>query len=180
MMKTLTGALALLALLLSGTAVQAAEVVVAFHSTLQLVEDCQSSTNPSEQCQGFQEWLQACQSQGYDWAFQVVRKGRATLMGPVTSFEQGCLDFPESGPSLVRSYLQLTITAQNGDTLSSYAAAMFDFGQANAPGAGSFSITGGTGRFAGARGSGTVGNVALDGSPGWIVYQDGWLRLASH
>jgi hypothetical protein len=55
---------------------------------------------------------------------------------------------------------------------------LFDFATANAPGAGSFSITGGTGRFAGALGSGATGAVNVRGNPGAVVYQDGWLRLA--
>jgi hypothetical protein len=170
----------LVALLLSGTGVQAGEPVMPFHSTLQLVEDCESSPAPSELCLGFADWVAECQAKDYDWGFQVVRTGEATLMGRVTSFEQGCLDFPDvGGPSgILRSYVQLTITARNGDTLRSYAACMFDFTQANAPGTGAFSITGGTGRFAGARGSGTVGNVMGGGNPGWIIYQDGFLRLS--
>ena len=180
MTRTSTGVLALVALLLSGTGVQAGEPVLPFHSTLQLIEDCESSPTPSEQCLGFANWVAECQAKGYDWGFQSVRTGEATLMGRVTSFEQGCLDFPDVGsPSgIVRSYVQLTITARNGDTLTSYAAGMFDFTQTNAPGTGTFSITGGTGRFAGARGSGTNGNVKGEGNPGWIIYQDGSLRLS--
>jgi len=177
-MRPFAGVLALVALPLSGTAVQAAEEVVPFHATLELVEDCESSPNPSEQCQGFPEWLATCQAQGYDWAFQSVRAGRATLLGRVTSFEQGCLDFPEAGPpAIVRSYLRLTMTARNGESLMSFAAGLFDFAQENAPGAGTFSITGGTGRFEGATGSGTNGNVMVGGNPGFIVYLDGSLRL---
>lgn len=178
MTKSLTGVLALVALLLSGTGVQAGEMVISFHSTLKAVEDCGSSPAPSEQCLGFAAWAAECQAKGYDAAFQTLRSGEATLMGRVRSFEQGCLDLPEVGSfSIVRSYVQLTITARNGDTLTSYATGLFDFAQANAPGTGAFSITGGTGRFAGARGSGTTGNVMGEGSPGWIIYQDGSLRL---
>jgi hypothetical protein len=100
-------------------------------------------------------------------------------MGHVTAFEQGCLDFPESGPgAIVRSYLRGTITARRGDTLTFFAAGLFDFAQENAPGAGTFSITGGTGRFAGALGGGTTGNVKVGGNPGFIVYLDGFLRLS--
>jgi hypothetical protein len=180
MMKTLTGVLALVTLLLlSGTAVQAGEVVVLpFHTTLTVVEDCESSTNPSALCLGFQDWLASCQAQGYDWGFQDVRKGEATLIGRVTSFEQGCLDFQTGPGGIVRSYVQLTMTGLHGNTLTIYAAGMFDFALANAPGAGSFSITGGTGRFAGARGSGTLGAITVEGNPGAVVYQNGWLRLA--
>jgi len=178
MTRTLAGALALVALLLSGTAVQAAEEVIPFHTTLTLVEDCETSPSPSDQCLGFPDWLASCQAQGYDWGFQDVRNGEATLMGPVASFEQGCLDFHTGPGGIARSYVQLTITARHGDTLTMYVAGLFDFAQASAPGAGSFSITGGTGRFDGARGSGTMGNVAVGGNPGAIVYQDGWLRLA--
>jgi hypothetical protein len=178
MTRTSTGALALGALVLSGTAPQAGELVLPFHTTLQVTEDCQSSPTPSERCLGFAGWVAECQAKGYDWGFQTLRAGDATYMGRVTSFEQGCLDFPEAGPgALVRSYVQLTITARSGDTLMSFAAAMFDFASENGAGTGTFSITGGTGRFAGARGSGTLGNVKGDGSPGWIIYQDGFLRL---
>jgi hypothetical protein len=177
MKRMLAGAPALLGLLLCGTAAPADELIVPFHATLTLVEDCGSSTNPSPQCLGFQNWLSTCQTQGYDGAFQVVRKGEATLMGPVTSFEQGCLDAHTGPGGIWRAYVQLTITARNGDTLSSYAAGLFDFATANFPGAGSFSIQGGTGHFAGARGSGTAGNVTIDGVPGAIATQDGWLRL---
>lgn len=169
------------ALLFMGTAAQAGEWVVPFHTTLELTEGCASPppANSSEQCQHLQDWLDVCQMQGYDGGFQAVRTGRATPMGEVTSFEQGCLDFPEAGPpGIVRSYVQVTMTDRKGDTLKTYTAAMFDFAQENAPGAGTFSITGGTGRFAGARGSGTVGNVKVNGNPGAIVYQDGFLRLS--
>jgi hypothetical protein len=177
----LVAAPAVLGLLLCGTAAPADESIIPFHTTLTLVEDCQSSLssgNPSDQCLGFQDWLASCQAQGYDWGFQDVRRGEATLMGPVTSFEQGCLDAHTSPGGITRSYVQLTITSRHGETLTVYAAALFDFALANAPGAGSFSITGGTGRFAGARGTGTVGAVTVGGNPGTIVYQDGWLRLA--
>ena len=78
MTRTLAGALALVALLLSGTAVQAAEEVVPFHTTLTLVEDCETSPSASEQCLGFPDWLASCQAQGYDWGFQDVRNGEAT------------------------------------------------------------------------------------------------------
>jgi hypothetical protein len=176
----LVGALGLVALLLAGAAVQAGETVIPFHAALKVVEDCETSVNagnPSDQCLGFQAWLAACQAQGYNWAFQDLRTGQATLMGQVTSFEQGCLHF--SGPGgLARSYVQLTITARNGDTLTQFAAGVFDFAQANPPATGTFSITGGTGRFAGARGSGTTGNVTGGGNPGLIIYEDGSLRLS--
>jgi hypothetical protein len=175
MTRTLTGVLALVALLLSGTAAQAGESVLPFHATLQDIPDCESSPD-SDQCGHFPDWLATCQAQGYDSAFQAVRTGYADFMGRVTSFEQGCLVYPQAG-GLVRSYVQLTITARNGDTLTSFAAVLFDFAQANAPGTGTFSITGGTGRFAGARGSGTLGNVMSEGNPGWIIYMDGSLRL---
>jgi hypothetical protein len=177
--RTLTGVVAVMALLFSGTAAQADEPVLPFHTTLQATEDCESSPQPSEQCQQFQAWVATCRARNYDWGFQVVRTGYATLMGQVTSFEQGCLVFPEvNQPALIRSYVQLTITARNGDTLTMFAAGMFDFAQENAPGTGTFEVTGGTGRFAGARGSGTTGAVSNGGSPGWIVYQDGSLRLS--
>lgn len=177
MTRTLTGVLALVALLLSGTAAQAGESVLPFHATLQLIQDCESSPD-SDQCGQFPDWLATCQAQGYDWAFQDVRTGYADFMGRVTSFEQGCLDFPEAGPkALGRSYVQVTMTARNGDTLTTFAAGLFDFAQANVPATGTFSITGGTGRFAGARGSGTTGNVTSEGNPGWIIYMDGSLRL---
>ncbi len=176
MMRTLTGIVAVVSLLLSGSAAQAAEAVLSFHATLQLTEGCPSN---SEQCQGFLAWVDACQAQGYDSGFQAVRKGHATLMGQVTSFEQGCLDLPEPGqPALLRSYVQLTITARHDDTLKFFAAVMFDVAQGNTPATGTFSITGGTGRFAGALGSGTIGNVAVAGNPGAIIYQDGFLRLS--
>jgi hypothetical protein len=178
MKRMLVGAPALLGLLLCGTAAPADEWIVPFHTTLTVVEDCGSSTNPSAQCLGFQNWLSTCQTQGYDGAFQVVRKGEATLMGPVTSFEQGCLDAHTGPGGVLRSYVQLTLTSRHGETLTVYAAGMFDFAVANAPGAGSFSITGGTGRFAGALGTGTLGAVTVGGNPGSIIYQDGWLRLA--
>lgn len=178
MMRILTGVLALVALLLWGTAAPAGELIVPFHTTLTLVEDCGSSTNPSDQCLGFQDWLASCQAQGYDWGFQSVRRGEATLMGPVTSFEQGCLDFHTGPGGITRSYVQFTMTSRHGETLTVYAAGLFDFVQLNAPGAGSFSIIGGTGQFAGALGTGTTGAVTVGGNPGAIVYDDGWLRLA--
>jgi hypothetical protein len=136
MTRRLAGGAALLGLLLWGTAASADDPVVPFHTTLTVVEDCGSSPNPSDQCLGFQDWLASCQAQGYDGAFQVVRKGEATIMGPVTSFEQGCLDFHTGPGGITRSYVQLTLTSRHGETLTVYAAGMFDFAVANAPGAG--------------------------------------------
>lgn len=178
MTRILTGVIALAALLMSGAAAQAGEAILPFHATLQLTEDCESSLNPSEQCQHFSEWLAACQAQGYDWAFQDVRTGRATPLGAVTSFEQGCLDFPENGPpGLVHSYVWLTVT-WHASTITSFNQVVFNFAEAAPPATGTFVITGGTGRFAGARGSGTLGNVFDNGNPGWIIFQDGYLRLS--
>ena len=182
MTSRLIAVLAPAALLFMGTAAQAGEWVVPFHTTLELTEGCASppAANASEQCQHLQDWLDVCELQGYHGGgFQAVRAGRATLMGEVTSFEQGCLDSPEAGPpGIVRSYVQLTMTDRKGDTLRAYVAIVFDFAQENAPAAGTFSITGGTGRFAGARGSGTLGNIRVNGNPGAIIYQDGFLRLS--
>jgi hypothetical protein len=184
MLRTLSGFVALSSLLLVGPTLQAGdEPTIPFHTTLTVVEDCQASQmagNPSDQCLGFWEWVQACQDQGYDWAFQTARKGEVTLMGRVKSFEQGCLDMAEPGtPPIFHSYVQLTITGRHGDTLTLFAAVLFDFGQPNVPAAGGFSIVGGTGRFAGAGGSGTTGSVTVDGNAGAIIYNDGWLRLAT-
>jgi hypothetical protein len=177
MTKTSTGLLALAALLLAETAVQAGEVVVPFHTTLTVSVGCSSPT-AAPQCAHLEDWLATCQAQGYDSGFQAVRTGYASLMGRVTSFEQGCLDFAPGPASLVRSYVQLTLTARNGDTLTSFAVVLFDFAQAGVPATGTFSITGGTGRFFGARGTGTVGSVTDEGDPGLVIQQDGSLRLA--
>ena len=175
MTRTLTGALAFVALVLSGTAAQAGESVLPFHATLQVIQDCEASPD-SDQCGNFPDWLATCRAQGYDHAFQDLRTGYADFMGKVTSFEQGCLHF--SGPGgLARSYVQLTIKGRNGDTLTGFAAGVFDFAQANVPATGTYSISGGTGRFAGARGSGTTGNVTSGGNPGETIYLDGSLRL---
>lgn len=177
MTRTWFGVLGLAALLLLGTASWAGEPVLPFHATLQMTEECFSS-DQSQACGTFEDWVAECQAKGYDWGFQVVRAGHATHLGPVTSFEQGCLDFPEAGPAaLVRSYVQLTITARGGrQTLTSFAQVVFDFAQGAPPATGTFVVTGGTGRYAEARGSGTLGNVVGDGGPGTIIYLDGSLR----
>jgi hypothetical protein len=176
MMRTSTCILALTALALSGTAAQAAESVFPFHATLQVTEGC-SDSSTSEVCSGFADWVAECQAKGYTSGFQAVRAGYASLLGKVTSFEQGCLDLRDQGLGLVKSYVQLTIFARNRDALTSFAVVVFDFAQGTAPAAGTYSITGGTGRFENARGSGTLGSDAGAAGPGWIIYQDGSLRL---
>ncbi len=160
-----------------GTAT-AGEPALPFHATLQITEDCESSPAPSEKCQHFHDWVSECQAKGYDSGFQAVRSGDATHLGPVTTFEQGCLDFPESGPpALVRSYVQLTISERGGrNTLQAFAQVLFDFAQATPPATGTFTVTGGTGRWAGTRGTGTLGNVVGDMGPGTIIDLDGILR----
>jgi len=177
MTRTAVGVLVVSALLLAGTASRAGDPVLPFHATLQMTEECSSSTQ-SQACGTFEDWVAECLAKGYDGGFQVVRAGHATHLGPVTSFEQGCLDFPEAGPAwLVRSYVQLTITARGGrQTLTSFAQVVFDFAQGAPPATGTFVVTGGTGRYAEARGSGTLGNVVGDGGPGTIIYLDGSLR----
>jgi hypothetical protein len=70
---------------------------------------------------------------------------------------------------------------RSGDALTFYANALFDFATWNAPlgpppATGTFTITGGTGRYAGIRGTGTLGNVFGEGNPGWEIYLDGSLR----
>jgi len=168
--------------LLGAASAGAGEPVLPFHATLQATEDCESSASPSEQCRGFADWLAECQAKGYGWGFQAVRSGYATQLGRVTSFEQGCLEFSATG--FTRSNVQLTVTARSGHgALIIYVNALFDFASWNAPlnpppATGTFTITGGSGRYAGARGSGTLGNVFGEGSPGWIVYLDGFLRPA--
>ena len=183
MTRTWVGVLALVALLLMGTATaQAGEPVLPFQATLQMIENCESSSSPSDQCLGFAQWLTECQVKGYDWGFQVVRAGHATHLGRVTGFEQGCLEFTETG--VARSNVQLTVTARSGrDKLTIFGYALFDFAEWTAPlnpppATGTFTITGGTGRYAQARGSGTLGNVFGEGGPGTIMYLDGFLRTS--
>ncbi len=156
----------------------AGEPTLPFHATLQITEDCESSPARSEKCQHFDAWVSECLAEGYDWGFQAVRAGDATTLGPVTSFEQGCLDYPESGPpALVRSYVQLTISERGGrNTLQAFAQALFDFAQATPPATGTFTVTGGTGRWARTRGNGTLGNGVGDMGPGTIIDLDGVLR----
>jgi hypothetical protein len=181
MTRTLTGVLALAALLLFGTAAQAGEPVLPFHATLQATEDCESLPNPA-QCLGFDDWSAECLAKGYNQAFQAVRTGYATHLGRVSSFERGCLEFSATG--VARSNVQMTVYARNGhDALTFYANALFDFATWSAPlnpppATGTFTITGGTGRYAGVRGSGTLGNVFGEGNPGWIIFLDGslWAR----
>ena len=181
MRRTLTGVLALVALLLSGAGVQAGEPVLPFHATLQATEDCESLPNPA-QCLGFDDWSAECLAKGYDQAFQAVRTGHATHLGRVSSFERGCLEFSATG--VARSNVQMTVYAWNGhDALTFYANALFDFAAWSAPlnpppATGTFTITGGTGRYAGVSGGGTLGNVFGEGNPGWIIYLDGSLRLS--
>jgi hypothetical protein len=76
----------------------------------------------------------------------------------------------------------MTVYGRNGDDrLTFYANALFDFAGWSVPlnpppATGTFTITGGAGRYAEARGSGTLGNVFGEGNPGWIIYLDGSLR----
>ncbi|HEX9189163.1 MAG TPA: hypothetical protein VGB87_18945 [Vicinamibacteria bacterium] len=168
-----------LLLLLGAAWAGAGEPVLPFHATLQATDDCESLPNPG-QCLGFDDWSAECLARGYNQAFQAVRAGHATHLGHVTSFERGCLEFGATG--VARSNVQLTVYARNGDdTLTFYANALFDFAGWSAPlnpppATGTFTITGGTGRYAGVRGSGTLGNVFGEGNPGWIIYLDGSLR----
>ena len=167
-------------LLLGAVSARANEPVLPFHATLQATEDCESLPNP-EQCLGLEDWTAECLANGYNQAFQAVRTGHATHLGRVISFERGCLEFSATGAA--RSNVQLTVYARNGhDTLTFYANALFDFAAWKAPlnpppATGTFTITGGTGRYAGVRGSGTLGNVFGEGNPGWIIFLDGSLRL---
>jgi len=169
--------LALAALVLAGSpAATAGEAVLPFHATAQVAEDCGS------QCSGLPAWEAECAANRYDAGFQAVRVVNASYLGRATSFEQGCLAFSATGAA--RSNVQLTVTAQNGrDSLTFYVNVVFDFAPWSAPlnpppATGTFTITGGTGRFAQATGSGTVGNVFGPGNPGWIIYLDGTLRLS--
>jgi hypothetical protein len=180
MTRTMKGVLALAALALWGTAAQGGEPVLPFHATLQVSGECGSGT-PSDQCPGLADWVAECQAMGYGGGFQAVRTGHATFLGEVTSFEQGCLE--PSATGVVRSNVQMTVTAKSGhSTLTFYANAFFDFAEWSAPlnpppATGTFTITGGTGRYAQARGSGTLGNVFGEGNAGWTIYLDGTLRL---
>jgi hypothetical protein len=168
-------------LLLGAASARAGEPALPFHATLQVTEDCESLPDPA-QCLGFDDWSAECPANEYDQAFQAVRTGYATHLGRVTSFERGCLEFSATG--VARSNVQVTVYARNGhDTLTWYANALFDFAVWNGslnppPAAGTFTITGGTGRYAGAHGSGTLGNIFGEGNPGWIIYLDGSLRLS--
>jgi len=78
--------------------------VLPFRWTGQVTEDCGVLPNPA-QCQGFDEWQAECVANHYDQAFQAVRTGYATHLGPVTSFERGCLEFLATG--VARSNVQL-------------------------------------------------------------------------
>jgi hypothetical protein len=157
MTKTCVG-VSLAVLLSAGVASAGAdEPVLPFHATLQATEDCDSLPNPA-QCLGFDDWSAECLAKGYNQAFQAVRTGYATHLGRVSSFERGCRD-----------------------ALTFYANALFDFAGWGAPlnpppATGTFTITGGTGRYGEARGSGTLGNVFGEGNPGWIIYLDGFLQ----
>jgi hypothetical protein len=75
----------------------------------------------------------------------------------------------------VHSKVWLTLTAANGDTLTSVNDVAFDFSQDGSPATGTFTITGGTGRFARATGVGTLRNVAMQGNAGFVIIQEGWI-----
>ena len=179
MTKTCVGVSLAVLLSLGAASAVAGEPVLPFHATLQLTEDCESLPNPA-QCLGFDDWSAECLAKGYNQAFQAVRTGYATHLGRVSSFERGCLEFSATG--VARSNVQMTVYAWNGhDALTVYANALFDIAAWSAPlnpppATGTFTITGGTGRYERARGSGTLGNVFGEGNPGWIIYLDGFLR----
>jgi hypothetical protein len=175
---------AALGVMLLGAAVAGAgESVLPFHVALQVTGDCQSSDTPAG-CLDPDVWVAECQAMGYAAGFQAVRSGKASDLGRVTSVERGCLDFTPTG--VARSNVQLTVTARRGrGALTIYANALFDFASWSAPlnpppATGTFTITGGTGRYQQARGSGTLGNIFGEGNAGWTIYLDGslWLPTA--
>ena len=101
--------------------------------------------------------------------------GRATHLGRVTTSTTETLDFTASatGAALIREGL-MTMVAANGDELHwAYS------GTASAPGAtgdvdlgGTFTVTGGTGRFATATGGGTfTGSASVVTGLGLLSYQ---------
>ncbi len=170
-------------LLLGAVSAAAAEPASPFHATLQVIEGCEPLPDPTQCLADPAIWNAECLAKGYNQGFQTARTGHATHLGAVVSFERGCLEFSTTG--FVRSNVQMTVYALNsGDALTFYANALFDFAPWNdplnpPPATGTFTITGGTGRYAGIRGTGTLGNVFGEGNPGWTIYLDGAFRPTS-
>ena len=113
-----------------------ARPVLPFHATLQVIRGC---AKPSG--------LRAVSRTSSDLAGRRVRRKATTARS--RSLRNGARDAHGAGhklraglpalsrspgqPALARSYVQLTITARHGDTLTGFAAGVFDFAQANAP-----------------------------------------------
>jgi hypothetical protein len=160
-------AIGALVLLVGSAAAQIDQPVLEFHATMNLTQDLNAD-----------DWIPICQAMGYDSGFKASRSGYEIHLGPITSIEQGCLDIPKPGePPILWTYTQATITTRHGDTLTTYNQGSFNLANPLMPITGTFVVTGGTGRFANARGSGTIGNVMDENNPGFTIYQDGFLRL---
>jgi hypothetical protein len=154
----------LVGLLAAGTGLRAGEArpfLTELHYTADLVDPT---------------WADTCTAQNYDGAFSVTRTGQATHLGRVTEEERGCTAFGDY--PVVHSVGWLKVTAANGDVLNLTVRADFDFAQEKPVATGTFTIVGGTGRFANAVGSGAVSNVPTV-EPGNIMILDGAIVYAA-
>lgn len=100
--------------------------------------------------------------------------GQAAHMGQVTETESNCIDFA----TLSLTQGQLTLTAASGDRVEAdfEGSASLDPPPPNAEFACTWTVTGGTGRFDGATGTGAcVGSRQLGDGRSHIVL-DGWIR----
>ena len=109
------------------------------------------------------DWVDYCESEGFDTGFQGSRIGTATHLGFYTATERGCLDF-SLFPIVQSRNIESTLIAANGDEL--YYIAEADFNFLNPPEIiwGVFEIVGGTGRFKNSTGGGEVQDIGVGDS----------------
>jgi hypothetical protein len=128
-----------------------------------------------EQSEADLYWLADCISEGFDFGFgPTTRTGTANYLGKYTSVEWGCLDFTLSPIVQARNVIQI-YTAANGDELTIFAEAEFDF--SNPPYMrGTFEFVGGTGRFENATGGGETYDIGT-GESGEVLYNVGTISF---
>ena len=118
------------------------------------------------------EMMAYCWENGERFPFAATRSGQATHLGRIAATEWGCLDFADF--PLLHSEVWGELIAANGDML--YFHAWVDVPLTDPIPEfqnGTWVFEGGSGRFEGATGSGTVTSTNVNGYPGWIIHMVG-------